>query len=361
MARKRAYKKRADYRMGGRVNLEGGGLPDDDEDTNRRGKGPIGKMLGAISNAVKYGGQTNQMWDGRAPVSTSTPTYNPNYANTFNTLNPVAGGQSSSGTVYNPAAADLGRTGAFDIGSTGVAGGTAVTGGAGSGQGASTDATQKPVTPAYTQADVDQAVADLNAGKITAADLAAQYGVSVDYVNQNLAAINTASGYTAPAAAAAPASNILPPFTGGDPTADPTPAPSPSPAPAPAPAPATTTTIPPAISAIPADGRYTPAETQQVVDALNAGTITSAQAADQFGSTVAQVEAELARQNQQAAGQTVTTPDPFIGGVQAATRPKLLDKAQQAQMAAVDVATKADGTTAPGAFVQDYQSVAHER
>ena len=47
--------------------------------------------------------------------------------------------------------------------------------------------TPTPAVPTYTAADVDQAVADLNAGRISAAQLAAQYGVTEDYVNQNLA------------------------------------------------------------------------------------------------------------------------------------------------------------------------------
>ena len=80
------------------------------------------------------------------------------------------------------------------------------------------------------------------------------------------------------------------------------------------------------VAAITADGRYTPAETQQVVDALNSGAITSQQAADQFGATVAQVEQELARQNEvldpEGTG-TTDILDPFAGGVQAATRPEL--------------------------------------
>ena len=84
-----------------------------------------------------------------------------------------------------------------------------------------------------------------------------------------------------------------------------------------------------AVSNIPADGRYTPAETQQVVNALNTGAITSQQAADQFGATVEQVEAELARQNQVADTGTTDILDPFAGGVQAATRPTLLKRAGQ--------------------------------
>ena len=254
MARKRAYKKRVDYRKGGRVSYQIGGMTDEDRQ----------EALGAIDQNIN---------------TRTTPTPPPPTSNV--------------------------------------------------------------PTKSFTQADIDKAVADLNAGTRTAADLAKEYGVSTDYVNQNLAAINTASGYTPPAAQAAANTQAAP-----------------APAPAAA-APATTTTVPPitdpAIAKIPADGKYTQAETQQVVEALNDGVITSAQAADKFGATVEQVEAELARQNQ-----TADVPDPFptvggVGGVQAATRPTLLNRAQQAQMAAIDTATKADGKTATGAFISDYQ------
>jgi len=173
------------------------------------------------------------------------------------------------------------------------------------------NATANVPTKEFTQADVDQAVADLNAGTRTAADLAQEYGVSPDYVTQNLAAINAQN---------APA-------------------------------------IPAAIAAIPADGRYTPQETQQVADAINSGAMTSAQAAEQFGATAAQVEAELAQMNQRAQGITPTGPNPFPQGVQAATRPTLLNRAQQKQMGGVDVATKADGTRAAGSFISNYERV----
>jgi hypothetical protein len=63
--------------------------------------------------------------------------------------------------------------------------------------------------------------------------------------------------------------------------------------------------------AIPADGNYTEAETQQVTDAINNGTMTAAQAAAKFGVTEAQITAEVARRNQVAAGQKVTTADPY--------------------------------------------------
>ena len=135
------------------------------------------------------------------------------------------------------------------------------------------NATANVPTKEFTQADVDQAVADLNAGTRTAADLAEEYGVSPDYVTQNLATINAQN----------------------------------APAPTPDPAPAPTTTIPAAISSIPADGAYTPEfETQcKYADAIdNKGTLTvSTDAAAQFGVDPQQVqaEAELGRLNQASA------------------------------------------------------------
>jgi len=65
------------------------------------------------------------------------------------------------------------------------------------------------------------------------------------------------------------------------------------------------------VAAIPADGSYTQAETQAVVDAINSGTVTAAEVAAQFGVTEAQINAEMARQNQVAAGEEVTVADPY--------------------------------------------------
>ena len=61
-----------------------------------------------------------------------------------------------------------------------------------------------PATPSYTQDDLDTAVAALNAGTLTAADLAKQYNVTEDYVNKNLKAINTSTGFAPPAVGVAP-------------------------------------------------------------------------------------------------------------------------------------------------------------
>lgn len=244
MARKRAYKNRVDYRKGGRVSYQIGGMTDEDRQ----------EALGAIDSNVN---------------TRTTP------------------------TATQPQPSNV-------------------------------------PTKSFTQADVDKAVADLNAGRITAAALAKEYGVTEDYVNQNLAAINTASGYTPPAAQAASA-------------------------PAPAPAATTTTTTTPPVTAaeianIPADGSYTADETQKVINALNTDAITSQQAADQFGVTAAQVEQELARQNQ-----TADVPDPFAGQAlpNVASQKAIRDTIKDVSF--TDAAGK--DTYVPGSYLKNYNPV----
>jgi hypothetical protein len=103
--------------------------------------------------------------------------------------------------------------------------------------------------------------------------------------------------------------------------------------------------------------------------------MTAAQAAAQFGVTEAQVTAEVARRNQLAAGQEVTTADPFAdyqfsdrSGIQDAAAAKVtLDAADDVQLADVDVETKTWVTDNPatavneqlaaGAFIKDYERV----
>ena len=129
------------------------------------------------------------------------------------------------------------------------------------------------------------------------------------------------------------------------------------------------------VAAIPADADYTEFETQQVVDAINSGAMTVAQAAAQFGATEAQITAEVERRNQVAAGEKVTTADPFAEGVEAATKEALatkrktdLDTATTEQLKDVDVGTKTwvtddpktktiDESQAAGAFIKDYKRV----
>ena len=119
------------------------------------------------------------------------------------------------------------------------------------------------------------------------------------------------------------------------------------------------------IAAIPVDGDYTEFETQQVTDAINNGTMTAAQAAAQFGATEAQVTAEVARRNQVAAGEEVTTADPFEGGVKAATKGALATKKETKSREALDAVGKdvsfkdklGDDAYVPGSFLKDYLAV----
>jgi hypothetical protein len=124
-----------------------------------------------------------------------------------------------------------------------------------------TTQTTQAAAPTFTQADVDAAVTALNSGSRSAADIATQYGVTEDYVNQNLNTINTDTSA--------------------------------------------------AIAAIPADGDYTEAEAQQVQDAIALGAVTAEQAATQFGVTANQVTQEITRRKAVQAGEEVTTADPF--------------------------------------------------
>ena len=302
----------------------------------------------------------------------------------------------------------------------------------------------KPTTPSYTQADVNQAVADLNTGKITAAQLASQYGVTEDYVKQNLQAINSqavankATGLATPpdpitGRPVAPADPVgatktiqpdadkgetfipyntspyvsvdqttnvpyasegdadyewgaaargltegdqdfitrrdtpetyingepeIPEIVLPDPDIDPDPDPDPDPEPEPDP-------LATAVTDIPADADYTQFEVDQVYDALESGAMTVEQIAAQFGATPAQVQAEWDRMKQVKAGEEVTVEDPFTEGVYEATRKSLLDKKTKEQLDKIDLrkvddpATEVDESTqrVPGAIVKDYQRV----
>jgi len=210
------------------------------------------------------------------------------------------------------------------------------------------NATANVPTKEFTQADVDQAVADLNAGTRTATDLAEEYGVSPDYVNQNLATINTASGYTPPDIDLG--EFVENPGAYNFPDTRPAPAPAPDPDPAPAP----TTTIPAAISSIPADGAYTPAETNAVFNAINNKTLTVEDAAAQFGVNPSQVQAEFDRINQVSDAGATSIPDPFVGGLPNIARGQAVSKTIE------DVSFKdAAGKTAyvPGSYLKNYKPV----
>lgn len=259
-----------------------------------------------------------------------------------------------------------------------------------------------PTTPTFTQAQIDEAVASLNAGTMTPAQVAQQYGVTEDFVTSNLASINAqraASGQVQPTPVGPgsipnifggdtlPDDNVDTGIGGGtppvvtqppqdtivtlpvDPVVTPpggTPTP-PGGTPTPPGGTPATPTAPSAedIAKIPADGDYSQFEIGQVVDALNAGTMTIEQVASQFGATPAQVRAELARINQFRAGEEVTGPDPFEGGVYEATKNELKKKASVEQLKNLnltrvdDPATKVDESTlrVPGSFIKDYQRV----
>ena len=103
--------------------------------------------------------------------------------------------------------------------------------------------------------------------------------------------------------------------------------------------PATTTTAAD-VADIPVDGSYTEFETEQVVEAINSGAMTVKEVADTFGATEAQVQAELDRQNQKAAGEEVTGTDPFSTGVYNATKEKLQTKKVAKQQQAIKDSVK---------------------
>ena len=196
MAGKRARaQKRADYRKGGRVHAEQGVYADNatspDSGSNwaawrAKYEAPVYDKGSPYTGSIVPGTNGAPVYDKGMPKD-----YNPwddiNSGGGINTTSndPTADANRTTGSVYNAAGADLGRVAMFDnnvkpVGVQETFNPAAVE--------ADTSTT---TTPAYTQADIDQAVADLNSGKITAAQLAAQYGVSEDYVNQNLKTINT--------------------------------------------------------------------------------------------------------------------------------------------------------------------------
>ena len=322
--RARAQKKRADYRKGGRVHAEQGWNPND-----------ITRMVGGMYDKAKNKaslalGQERNMYSG-PPVDRGAPVYDrgaPKEYSPWDDINsgggvnttstdPTADANRTTGSVYNAAGADLNRVAMFDntvkpIGVQETFNPDAV----------EAENTTTTTTPAYTQADIDQAVADLNSGKITAAQLAAQYGVSEDYVNQNLKAINTQAAAAETATTDTTTTDTTTTGTAIDPddgfisfprddfTA--------------------TTTTAADVADIPVDGSYTEFETEQVVEAINSGAMTVKEVADTFGATEAQVQAELDRQNQKAAGEEVTGTDPFSEGVKDATK-ELVGKQEAAK------------------------------
>ena len=285
MARKRAYKKRADYRKGGRVQYYNGGLDE--------GGGMIDPVTG----------------------------------------DPIPGS-------YKP------LPGTGGTGDTGGGGDTTIPPSSGltAAQQADYDAVANiPVTGNYTADQVALVEKAISSGAMSNASAAKMFGATEDQVSKERERIEQVKK------------------TGTTDIADPY-------ADAPLPNVVEQQKQAAAVSNIPADGKYTAAETQSVVDALNSGAMTSQQAADQFGTTVAQVEAELKRQNEVADPEGTGTTDildPFAGGVQAATRPELLRRAAEDQLKDIDLrkiddpSTKTDESKdrVPGAIAKDYKRI----
>lgn len=148
-----------------------------------------------------------------------------------------------------------------------------------------------PEIPTYTAADVNQAYADLNSGKVTAAQLASQYGVTEDYVNTNLNAFNTKVAADKAAADKVAADKAAASKAAADKAA------------------AAAAKAP--VLDIPADGDYTEAETQVVQDAIASGAISAAEVAAKFGVKEEQVKQEIKRREAVQAGEEVTVADPY--------------------------------------------------
>jgi len=233
--RARAPKKRVDYRKGGRVHAEQGFYADDITRMEQGGYSSPGNLPGSsydinkVLTGSRYGATNNRA------------------ENTVFDNNLRPGGVQET---FNPAAVEAGDT---------------------------STTTTTTTTPTYTAADVNQAYADLNAGKITAAQLASQYGVSEDYINTNLNAFNAKAAADKAAADKAAADKAA--------------------------AAAAAAKAP--VLAIPADGDYTEAETQVVQDAIASGAISAAEVAAKFGVTEDQVTTEIKRREAVAKGETL--------------------------------------------------------
>jgi len=345
-SRTRAQKKRADYRKGGSVKRKGFDSGGDSGSSQRWTSTTVGN---SGSFGADYSGTNTSNFMGGAPVTDLSEDYSgmlgestdkkvaaqKDVAKKDAALKAAMEKAAAEGATTLPAMGTDTSTYTGDAYFAGQSGSSVGIGGEGFGDAVPKlpDVIENPIVtdpvvseiPTYTEADVDQAYIDLNAGTITAAELAKKYGVTEDYVNKNLA------DYNAKAAAQAKSA------------AD--------------------------VAAIPADADYTEFETQQVVDAINSGAMTVAQAAAQFGATEAQITAEVERRNQVAAGEKVTTADPFAEGVEAATKETLAKKAKEAKETksreALDAVGKdvsfkdkaGDDAYVPGSFLKDYLAV----
>ena len=359
MARKRAYRKRVDYTKGGRVHAEEGFHFND---VTRMAEGLYDRSKNYASLAT---GQDRSMWDGRAPVTEGKADWvnpSPNLTDTTrHTANTAAmqqgdaytgdinktqaqidaekaaqiqsdvnwanqrGAQTDAihwsspsnvsqaqqaamfgggGDLYDPATGrpytpeQVNQRLGLDAQGNPLASTTGTTGTTG------TTDTTTTTTPTYTQADIDAVVNAINTGQTTIEEVAAQYGVSEDYVRQNLQAINSQAVAGKATGLAKPPVSIQPMPT----------------------VPIDTTTPAAAVEDIPVDADYTQFEVDQVYDALESGAMTVEQVAAQFGATPAQVQAEWSRMKQSKAGETVTGEDPFAEGVYDATKKALQTK-----------------------------------
>ena len=410
--RARAQKKRADYRKGGRVNLEiGGGIPFDDPEYVRGGT--------ATTGGAGYG-------QGASTGSTQkrvVPTYTAEDVNqAYADLNAGKTTTSQLASMYGVDKKYVEKNLAdynAKIASDKAAADKAVADKAAAEKAAADAAAAAAKAPVldipadgdYTEAETQVVQDAIASGAISAAEVAAKFGVTEDQVTTEIKRREAvAKGETLPENMVwLPETPIEDRLTDAqkelfDPyakttTVDPdtgkgvrTPyefrdmdAEAAAEA-AEAAAQAKTTA---AVTDIPVDADYTQFEIDQVYDALQSGAMTVEQVAEQFGATVAQVQAEFNRMKQAKAGETVTGEDPFEEGVYEATKKALADKkakekktAQEAattkrkedldtdtakQLDNIDVETRTwvaddpttdvDESLAPGAFLKDYERV----
>jgi hypothetical protein len=416
--RARAQKKRADYRKGGRVNLEGGGIPFDDPEYVRGGT--------ATTGGAGYG-------QGASTGSTQkrvVPTYTAEDVNqAYADLNAGKTTTSQLASMYGVDKSYVEKNLAdynAKIASDKAAADKAVADKAAAEKAAADAAAAAAKAPVldipadgdYTEAETQVVQDAIASGAISAAEVAAKFGVTEDQVTTEIKRREAvAKGETLPENMVwLPETPIEDRLTDAqkelfDPyakttTVDPdtgkgvrTPyefrdmdaeaaaqAAADAKAAEEAAAQAKTTA---AVTDIPVDADYTQFEIDQVYDALQSGAMTVEQVAEQFGATVAQVQAEFNRMKQAKAGETVTGEDPFEEGVYEATKKALADKkakekktAQEAattkrkedldtdtakQLDNIDVETRTwvaddpttdvDESLAPGAFLKDYERV----
>ena len=278
MARKRAYKKRADYRKGGKVQYYNGGMTDEDRQ----------EALGAINDPNINTG---------IGVIGGTPG-----------LPGIIGGGGGDTTIPPSSGLTAAQQADYDA------------------------VANIPVTGNYTADQVALVEKAISSGAMSNASAAKMFGATEDQVSKERKRIEQVKK------------------TGTTDIADPY-------ADAPLPNMVAKQQQAAAVSKIPADGDYSKFETQQVVNALNSGAMTSQQAADQFGVTVAQVEQELARQNQVAdptGTGTTDIADPFATGLPSPARQQAISDTTK-DITFKDAAGK--DAYVPGSYLKNYKPV----